>query len=119
MRIKLIPLGCKIANLALMKISAWHKSLGDTVSLDEPDPDKVYVSSPFTKFKGIDYTHMFPDAEIEYGGYGLNNRMLPYHIEHIMPDYSIFNCDHSMGYTTRGCIRTCQKPPCIVPRWKE
>lgn len=112
----MIPLGCKIPNLALMKLSTWHKIKGDIVSLDEPEPDKVYVSSPFSKFKGLDYTHMFPDAEIEYGGYGFNDNHLPYEIEHMMPDYSIFNCDHSMGYTTRGCIRTCIKPPCIVPK---
>jgi hypothetical protein len=39
-KIRAIPLNCKIPNLALMKLSAWHKAKGDTVSLDEPDPDK-------------------------------------------------------------------------------
>lgn len=111
----MIPLGCKIPNLALMKISAYHKYIGDTVSLDEPEPDKIYVSSPFTKYNTVRYESMFPDSIIEYGGYGFNNKTLPYHIEHIMPDYSLFSCDHSMGYTTRGCIRSCHKPPCIVP----
>ena len=113
MKVRLIPLGCKIANLALMKLSAFHKTRGDEVSLDEPSPNLVYVSSPFSKYKGVDYSHMFPDAEIEYGGYGFNSRQLPYEIEHTMPDYLIFNCDHSMGFTTRGCIRNCFF--CIVP----
>ena len=115
MKIKLISLGCKIPNLALMKISAWHNTKGDQVSFDEPNPDKIYVSSPFSKFKGYSYEHFYPDADIEYGGYGFNNNQLPYEIEHIMPDYDLFNCNYSMGYTTRGCIRTCKKPPCIVP----
>ena len=116
MKVRLVPLGCKIANLALMKLSAFHRARGDEVSLDEPNPDKVYVSSPFSKYKGIDYSHMFPDAEIEYGGYGFNSRQLPYEIEHTMPDYPIFNCDHSMGFTTRGCFRNCWF--CIVPKFE-
>jgi hypothetical protein len=116
MKIKLISLGCKIPNLALMKISAWHKKQGDQVSFDEPEPDKIYVSSPFSAYKNYTYKHFYPDADIEYGGYGFNNNQLPHEIEHIMPDYDIFKCGYSMGYTTRGCIRNCVKPPCIVPQ---
>lgn len=114
-KVRLISLKTKIPNLALMKLSAYHKSNGDSVSLDEPDPDIVYISSPF-KFANqhIDYSKMFPDAKIEYGGYGFNNKQLPYEIEHLMPDYSIFNCGYSMGYSSRGCIRSC--PFCIVPQ---
>jgi len=116
MKIKLIPLGCIIPNLALMKISAWHKKQGDQVSLDEPEPDKIYVSSPFSRYKDYTYEHFYQNADIEYGGYGFNNNQLPYEIEHIMPDYDIFDCKYSMGYVTRGCIRNCTKPPCIVPQ---
>lgn len=117
-KIRLIPLNCKIPNLALLKLSAWHKSEGDQVSLDEPDPDIVYISSPFQfANKHIDYSLMFPGAKIEYGGYGFNENQLPYEIEHIMPDYSLYpSMDYSLGYTTRGCIRNCKKPPCIVPK---
>lgn len=115
-KILLIPLKCKIPNLALMKLSAWHKLQGDQVGTDEPEPDVVYISSPFSSAKGTDRTGFYPNAKIEYGGYGFNNKQLPYEVEHIMPDYSIFNCEYSMGYTTRGCIRNCQKPPCIVPK---
>ena len=114
MKVRLIPLGCKIANLALMKLSAFHKVQGDEVSLDEPVPDLVYVSSPFSKYKGVDYSHMFPNAKIEYGGYGFSDRQLPFEIEHTTPDYSLFKCDHSMGFTTRGCFRNCWF--CIVPK---
>jgi hypothetical protein len=117
MKVRLIslPKKTKIANLALMKLSAFHKERGDTASIDEPDPDLVYISSPFQSAnKHIDYQQMFPAAKIEYGGYGFNDKQLPHEIEHIMPDYSIFNTPYSMGYTTRGCIRSC--PFCIVPK---
>ncbi len=114
MKVRLISLGCKIPNLALMKLSAFHKAKGDSVSLDEPEPDLVYISSPFSSAKGNDRSMLFPAAKIEYGGYGFNNKQLPYGIEHLMPDYSIFDCKYSMGYTTRGCIRSCEF--CIVPK---
>ncbi|MDD3813284.1 MAG: radical SAM protein [Desulfocapsaceae bacterium] len=111
--ISLTPTG--FPNLALMKISAFHKACGDEVSTDEPDPDKVYISSPFSQYKNAcDYSKMFPDAEIKYGGYGFSDVKLPDSIEHLMPDYSIFNCDRSMGFTTRGCIRNCWF--CVVPK---
>lgn len=34
MKIKLIPIGCKIPNLALMKLSTYHKKIGNIVGLD-------------------------------------------------------------------------------------
>ena len=117
MKVRLIslPEKTKIANLALMKLSAWHKQRGDHVIIDEPDPDLVYISSPFKSAnKHNDYQQMFPGAKIEYGSYGFNDKKLPDKIEHTMPDYSIFNVPYSMGYTTRGCIRSC--PFCIVPK---
>jgi len=124
MKVRLISLTpVAYPNLALMKISAYDKSLGDTVSTDEPEPDKVYISSPFSQYKGAcDYSTMFPGAEIEYGGYGFSNVKLPESIEHLMPDYTIFNCDRSYGFTTRGCIRNCSF--CVVPKmegkiWKN
>jgi hypothetical protein len=131
-KIRLMPLDCHIPNLALLKLSAWHKFQGDYVDLDEDTPDIMYVSSPFSQADKIDRSSYFPGTEIKYGGYGFNKTQLPYEIEHIMPDYSIvkdmakycdnrdaikkyFKNDFSLGYTTRGCIRNCKKPPCIVP----
>lgn len=137
MKILLIPLGVnRIPNLALLKLARWHISLGDEVSVDEPAPDRVYVSSPFSMYNNhIDYSKRFPGAEIEYGGYGLSAMMLPDNVEHLMPDYSFipelaklvrnrevrkeyYSGDYSIGYTTRGCIRHCVKPPCIVPDYE-
>lgn len=40
---------------------------------------------------------------------------LPPEIDAMFPDYSIYpDCDHAIGFLTRGCIRKC--PWCIVPK---
>lgn len=40
---------------------------------------------------------------------------LPLEVDDMFPDYSIYpNCDHAIGFLTRGCIRKC--PWCIVPK---
>jgi len=48
----------------------------------------------------------------QIGGSGISNETLPYDIEHLMPDYSLYDIDFSIGFTSRGCIRKC--PWCIV-----
>ena len=117
-RILLVNVDSKIPNLALMKISAYHKNKGDIVGFDITNPDIVYISCVFTqnaeKARGI--ATYYPDSEIVFGGSGIDiSKKLPDDIEYLCPDYSIYpNCDYSMGYTTRGCIRSC--PFCIVPK---
>lgn len=116
MNISLIDLDSKIPNLALMKISSYHKSKGDKVLLNAYDnPEKVYISCIFDKNKyqalGISTTF---NCELIMGGYGVNNNKLDPKIEHIKPDYSLYNIDYSMGFTSRGCIRNCDF--CIVPK---
>jgi len=115
MRVKLLQIDGKMPNLALMKIAAYHKRCGDEVSFDISDPDKVYISCIFewNKAKALGIAKMF-DCPVEIGGYGVNSKMLPDVIEHIMPDYSLYDIDYSIGYLTRGCIRKC--PFCRV--WK-
>lgn len=127
MKILLIDVDSKMPNLALMKLSAWHKKQGDQVylkkglSLERPllcqEPNKVYVSDIFSKEKAtlIKATSGFT-CPMEIGGYGISCRKLPDEIEHIMPDYSLYGIDYSMGYTSRGCIRYC--PWCIIPRFE-
>jgi hypothetical protein len=105
-------------NLALMKISAWHKSKGDTVEWCLPldSYDIVYKSKVFdeTYSPDIEWTPM-ADKIIKGGtGYGLDNT-LPHEIEHIYPDYSIYpdlTKDTAYGFLTRGCPRGCKF--CIV-----
>ncbi len=115
MKIKLIQIDGKMPNLALMKIAAYHKKHGNEVGFNISDPDKVYISCIFewNKAKALGIAKMF-DCPVEIGGYGVNSKMLPDAIEHILPDYSLYNIDYSIGYLTRGCIRKC--PFCKV--WK-
>lgn len=103
-------------NLALMKISAWHKSQGDTVEWWNPlyRYDRVYSSKVF------DFTQYNPylPEDTMRGGTGYRdlplNLELPPEIDRMFPDYSIYPvCDYAIGYLTRGCIRNCRW--CIVP----
>ena len=115
--ILLIDFDSKIPNLAIMKISAYHKLKGDKVGFKTRNPDIVYISCIFSKnlprAKGI--PTMFPKAEVHIGGPAFRSpNYLPDDIEHIMPDYSLYEMDYSMGFTTRGCIRNCSF--CIVPK---
>lgn len=115
MRIGIIAVDNKIPNLALMKLSAWHKQQGDTVELYQPMfscVDKIYSSKVFNNTP--DYCYYPEGIEIVKGGYGYNNEHLSLEQEKIYPDYSLFSCDYAMGYTTRGCIRNCKF--CIVPK---
>jgi len=119
-KVLLIDVDSKIPNLALMKISAWHKKQGDEVYLNEVhNPNKVYISCIFdeNKAKALGIIKIFKmfNCFVEIGGYGVSDRKLPKEIEHIMPDYDLFNCSYSIGFTTRGCIRKC--PFCIV--WRK
>ena len=101
-------------NLALMKISAWHKARGDTVEWWMPLEafDRVYSSKVFTFTPENPY---LPEDTIKGGtGYGLYNE-LPQEIDDMFPDYSIYPaCGYAIGFLTRGCIRAC--PWCVVPK---
>lgn len=104
----------KFPNLALMKLSAHHKALGDTVSFHSPLlwADKVYSSKVFTWTP--EDGQLFGD-DVEMGGTGYGSMTdLPEAVEHIMPDYGLYGCQQSYGFLTRGCIRSC--PWCVVPK---
>lgn len=109
--------GHNYPNLALMKLSAHHKANGDIVEwyngIDHYD--KVYQSKVFS-FTPDEYRVIQADI-IEKGGsgYGDYNKDLPFEIEHICPDYTIYPMyKHAYGFTTRGCINKCAF--CIVPK---
>ena len=129
MRIGLIDVdGHNYPNLPLMKLSAWHKARGDTVEWYEPlvhgfpNPplDKVYMSKVFSF--SPDYEYFVNAKEVVKGGSGYcislengkevfdksKDKELPYEIEHIYPDYSIYGItDTAYGFLTRGCPRGC------------
>ena len=115
-------------NLALMKIGAWLKENYNEVvdieliqGLPSTAPlypyDQVYISTIFyqNKKKVEDYVRQFPkDCDIAIGGSGWNlTTKLSDYIEHMLPDYSLYDLDYSMGFTSRGCIRKCKF--CVVP----
>ena len=76
--------------------------------------DRVYVSKIFTKTNKEE--GYIPENAIIGGSGSDMKKVLPYDMEHFMPDYSLYNLDYSLGFTTRGCIRNCGF--CIV-RQKE
>lgn len=105
-------------NLALMKISAWHKAQGDEVEWwwGWGQYDIVYKSKVFDDTYSHDLFDPVNTKEIIYGGtgYDLQNK-LPDEIERMYPDYSLYpelTKDTSFGFLTRGCPNNC--PFCIV-----
>jgi hypothetical protein len=113
-------------NIALMKLSAWHKKQGDTVEWYDPmfseEMDIVYVSKVFSF--SSDYMYPIRAKKVITGGSGycienINGKehynkskdsALPYEVEHIYPDYSLYpelTKDTAYGYLTRGCPRQC------------
>lgn len=119
-------------NLSLMKISAWHKQQGHDVEMFHPlqHYDILYVSKIF----GDEYSKMefecFNADKVIFGGTGFAisiddngkevytktlDKDLPYEIEHIYPDYSLYpklTKDTAYGFLSRGCCNDCDY--CIV-----
>lgn len=123
--------GHNFPNLALMKISAYHKARGDLVEwyhpLVSPDMDVVYMSKVFSFTD--DYEYPIRTKKIIKGGTGycISNKngkevfdknkdiALSDEIEHIYPDYSLYpekTKNTAYGYLTRGCPRGCEF--CVV-----
>ena len=122
----------RFPNLACMKISAWYKNQGDIVDLlldydAIENYDKVFISKVFTDTPIPEGILNLPN--VEYGGTGFfydKAPPLPHEIEHIMPDYHLYDewvkicmnngaskkslqyyTDFSIGFATRGCFRGC------------
>lgn len=105
-------------NLALCKISRYHKEQGDVVEWAIPflHYDIVYMSKVFN-FSPDDTTIYDADRIIRGGtGYDIYSK-LPEEIDRMQPDYSIYPHipkDYAYGFLTRGCPNKC--PWCVVPR---
>lgn len=104
-------------NLALMKISTYHKMQGDCVEWYNPlcSYDKVYVAKIFSFTP--DYGYYIRADEVERGGTGYDiAKKLPEKIDRMKPDYSMYrvNANLAYGFLTRGCPNRCKW--CIVPR---
>lgn len=116
-RIGLMAVDSVRFNLALAKLSAWHKRQGDIVEWVESmywDYDRVYQSKIFTFTPDTD--RMF-ECEVVKGGTGYNlHTELPVEIDRLQPDYSIYpsiDSKTAYGFLTRGCPNKCRW--CVVP----
>lgn len=117
MKIGLIAVDSKHPNLALMKISKWHKLRGDNVEWYDgiSHYDKVYSAKVFTFTP--DYGYFINADEVEKGGTGYDlHKVLPEEIDCLQPDYSIYpkiDAKTAYGFLTRGCPNRCKW--CVVP----
>lgn len=111
MKIGIYQVDGAMPNLALMKLSAFHKAQNDSVEWANPlgDYDKVFASQIFTDSQADSMENM------TIGGTGVSLSVeLPKEVENCLPDYTIYpNYAHSIGFLTRGCIRKCSF--CVVP----
>ena len=132
MRVGLIDVdgGKTFPNIALMKISAWHKAQGDNVQWYDPFDewfDVVYMAKVFSFTP--DYDQVIRATEVHRGGTGYcftyENGKEVFHpeldkplsadIDKMFSDYSLYphlTKDTAFGFLTRGCPRGCDF--CIV-----
>ncbi len=111
-------------SLPLMKLSAYHKAMGDEVEMYMPinQYDLVYASKAFSFTDDIDTNSVIQADEVKKGGTGYcinvkngrevfdnsKNSSLPREIEHIYPDYALYpQYKYAVGFLTRGCPRNC------------
>lgn len=126
MRIGLIDVdGHNFPNLALMRISAYHKAQGDIVEWwwsDFIHYDIVYMSKIFSNAYTKDIPEPLNADKVIKGGTGYcislvdgvevfdkaKNEELPPEIEKMFPDYSLYpQFDFAVSMTSRGCPRGC------------
>lgn len=126
----------RFPNLVCMKLSGYHKILGDDVRLlcgygGLESYDRIYLSKVFTDTPVPESVLRLPN--VEYGGTGFyydRAPALPDAVEHHRPDYHLYDAwvnarlqegcpprelafytDYSIGFLTRGCFRKC--PFCV------
>lgn len=130
MKVLLLQLDGKIPNLALMRLSAHHKALGDTVmfrraaneravapNLGDHIFDRVYASLIFERTKPVGQAVLdsYPGAILGGTGWNLSTTLESLGITTRETDYSIYpRWQQSIGFTQRGCRLRCSF--CVVPR---
>lgn len=123
--VRITQLDGSLPNVALMRLSAFHRARGDRVHFersarkhhDEPRYDVVYGSSifKFTTDKQTRFLQFFPDAIL--GGTGTGNHAT---VESIVGDFDELDYTpyptfaSSIGFTQRGCRLACSF--CVVPK---
>lgn len=117
MKIGLINVdGHHFPNLALMKISAFHKRKNDSVEWFNSlsNYDVVYKSKVFTFTP--DENFVINSNQIISGGtgYDITQNLSP-KTDAICPDYSLYpSFKSALGFVTRGCPNKCSW--CVVPK---
>ena len=117
--------GHNFPNLALMRISAWHKAQGDEVEWWQGNLfyyDIVYMSKIFSDAYSVEKDKPYNAGEVIRGGTGYcislkngkevfdenKNVVLPQYMERMFPDYSIYpQYDFAVSMTSRGCPNNC------------
>jgi len=126
MRILLLQLDGKIPNIALMRLAAHHRQLGDEIEFRHTgQPERmlwdnfyqVYASVIFLKSRATAERTLraFPTAIVGGTGWNLSTTLEDIGIVTKQQDYSIYpGYRQSIGFTQRGCRLKC--PFCVVPQ---
>lgn len=125
MKILLLQIDGKIPNIALMRIAAHHRALGDsivfrrghTAELFDQNPDRVYASSIFESSAGAIATLLadYPRAIVGGTGVNIGRTLESLGITTKHQDYSIYpGFQQSIGFSQRGCRLRCSF--CVVPQ---
>lgn len=129
----------KLENLAVMRIVAHHRELGDRVEVrklrdldslepsayadieprfDDPAWDRVYASILFERTRPLlpRLEQLYPGIVIGgTGSYSLGRTLADVGIPDGPIDYAAYpDCKHSIGFAMRGCRYKCDF--CVVPR---
>lgn len=116
MKVGIVQVDGHYPNLALMQITAYHESLGDSVEwykgrLFDHEYGAVYASKIF-EFSELP---SLPDFA-KIGGTGIDfTNTLPSDIAIQWPSYTLYpNCDYHIGFSMKGCRFRCKF--CCVPQ---
>jgi hypothetical protein len=120
----LIDVDGRLPNLALMKLSTYHRQKGHSVRLEKREclmegPDRVYASTVFYTPPSVNRSRRlqrFYGDKLTLGGTGEDiSSRLPDTVEALHADYTLYPelGDRAIGFITRGCPFDC--PFCVVP----
>lgn len=126
---------CNFLPIGLLKIAAYHRSIGDKVSLHRGNyhgrkhPDEIKITSLFTYWSKqvwdsvSFYKNAYPSASIQVGG--IYASLMPEHAkqsgcddvqvglyqkglaEKCNPAYDLVDVDYQIVHASRGCFRKC------------
>lgn len=128
-KVLLVQLDGKLPNIALMKLAAHHRGLGDEIvfqwhksktftrDLFDGNPDRVYASLIFEKTRPAaeQLLGVYPEAVVGGSGWDEKVKLEQVGVTTEDQDYSLYpGWSQSIGFSQRGCRLKC--PFCKVPR---